>query len=109
MPQANALSSLLEKFCLADSKSPFRVFVPPFYFFFSIVYTAVSVVLGRMAKRRELSRFLLNRTEIRPFIFALGFMSASALGGREGWLHPIGIQPLIVRARAALFLYRKYL
>lgn len=45
-----------------------------------------------MAKRRELSRFLLNRTEMWPFIFAQGFMSASVLGGREGWLHPIGIQ-----------------
>lgn len=31
-------------------------------------------------------------------------MSASVLGGQEGWLHPVGIQPRIVRARAALFL-----
>lgn len=50
--------------------------------------TAVSVVLGRMAKRRELNRLLLNRTEIRPFIFVLGFMSARIClnqeGGREG-------------------------
>lgn len=75
----NCVITASGKFRLEDNKSPFR---EPFIF--PVVCTAVSIVPGRMAKSSELSKFSLNRTQIRPSIFALGFMLAMISVPRKG-------------------------
>lgn len=76
---SNCVITASGKFRLEDSKTPFR---EPFIF--SVVYTAVSIVPGRRAKSSELSKFSLNGAQIRPFLFATGFMSAMISVPRKG-------------------------